>query len=147
MNTKNKNRVLLLGGLLLIAATALGYYFYNKGPFDVKNASGKKIDAGQLYNAYSTDSLSAQKMYSGKVVEVSGEVYEISHNQKNEPYLLLKTSSEGSFINCTLEDAEMISLKVGDMAAIKGICSGLGQAEPDLGIKADVYVTRGYLKQ
>lgn len=146
MNTKNRNKFFLLGVFLFLAASSVGYYFYNKGPIDVKNASAITIEATTLYNAFESDSLSAQKKYSGKVLEVTGELKEISSNQKNERVLLLSSGVEGAYINCTLEQESLTEIIPGKNITVKAICNGIGQAEPELGIKADLYLNRGYLK-
>ena len=136
----------MLGAGLLLAASAFAYYMYNKGPMDIKTASAIKVDAVQLYKAYVTDSTTAQKKYNGKVVEVKGTVAGISANQQNETLVLLASGEEGAHVNCTLEQ-EGITLAEGQQVVLKGICDGTGQAEPELGIKADLYVTRVYLIQ
>ena len=136
----------MLGAGLLLAASAVAYYMYNKGPMDVKSASGIKVDAVDLYRAYLADSITAQKLYNGKVVEVKGTVAGLSTNQQNEQLVLLASGEESAYVNCTMEQ-EGIVLSQGQQVELKGICNGPGQAEPELGIKADLYLTRVYIKQ
>ena len=141
----NKTKKILVSILLivLIAAT-VGYYLFNKGPMDVKHSSAIKITATDLYEQFSKDSVTALKKYSGKVLEVSGELNGISSNQTNEKILLLKTNTDAAFINCTMEE-DPGDLKANDKISIKGICSGIGQGDEDLGIKGDLYLTRCFL--
>jgi hypothetical protein len=146
MKGSNRMMLALLAGVLIIGIIATGFYLYNKGPVDVKNASAKKIDASELYKAFSMDSLDAQKNFSGKVLEVKGKVEGISSNQQLQKFLLLNTGEEGAFVNCTLEETDNLALVKGDIVSVKGICKGLGEADPELGIKADLYLTRVYLK-
>lgn len=147
MKASNKKGLLLLGAGIFLAASVFAYYLYNKGPIDVKNASAKKITAEALYTAYLSDSITAQQYYNGKVVEVQGSIKEVTRNQKNEPVVLLLTKEEDAFVNCTIEEKDLASLVKGETVSLKGICNGLGQAEPDLGIKADLYLTRVYVKR
>ena len=57
---------------------------------------------------------------------------------------LIKTDTDGAFINCTLEQ-ESNALLAGQSINIKGICNGIGQGDADIGIKGDVYLVRCYL--
>jgi hypothetical protein len=129
-----------------VAVAAIGYFFYNKGPLDVKNSSAIKINAGELYEAFDKDSITAGKKYTDKILAVNGEVNEVSVNQQQKKVVLLKTMSELGFINCTMEEA-VENIKIGDKINIKGICSGIGSGDADMGIKGDVYLTRCYLEK
>jgi hypothetical protein len=42
-------------------------------------------------------------------------------------------------------DIPVPHVKPGDAIVIKGLCSGLGGGDPDLGILGDVYITRATL--
>ena len=136
----------ILVTLLLVAclAAAIGYYLFNKGPVDVRNSAAIKTTATELYKLFDTDSSEALKKYSGKILQVTGTVAAVSLNQKKEKIILLKTDIGGASINCTMEEdpGETVPDKKVD---IKGICSGLGQGDEDLGIKGDVYLTRCFL--
>ena len=146
MSRKTKKYILLFILLLVAAGAAIGYYWYNKGPLDVKSSSAIKINAEELYDAYDKDSTAAGTKYTGKVLAVNGEVNEISLNQQQNKVLLLKTTSDLGFINCTLEETAE-NIRMGDKINIKGICSGMGSGDADLGIKGDVYLTRCYLEK
>jgi pectate lyase len=142
--TTKKKIILLAVIVLVLVAVMVGYYFYTKGPIDVKGASGKKISAIELYKTFSTDSLSAKKQFLEKILEVSGTVVQVSQNQQNQAIVLLKTTTEGASVNCTLEGATN-AVKEGDNISIKGICSGMGEGDVDMGITGDVYLIRCYM--
>lgn len=137
-----KTNIILLIVLLLISGSAIGYYFYNKGPVNIKNATAQKIAATELYSTFLFDSAAAQKKYSGKILVVSGIVAEINSNQQGFPVILLQTSDGSGFINCTLEAKSTIPIKEKQFIKIKGICSGLGEADADLGLQPDLYLER-----
>lgn len=144
MRGHDKKKIIVAILLLCICAVAIGFYMYNKGPVDVKNSSALKTEAAALYEAYVTDSSAAQKKYSGKVLLVHGMVSKVADNQQGEMIVFIKTNDEGAFVNCTLQQ------KTGDInpnenIQVKGICSGIGQGEPDLGIKGDVYLTQSII--
>jgi hypothetical protein len=137
-------KLLALALILILGGAAIGYYQYNKGPVDVKNQTGIKVAADILYQTFITDSNAARKKYAENILEVSGVVSSISENQQKQGIVLLKTSQEGAAVNCTLE-ANVNTIKEGDVVTIKGICNGIGQGDADLGILGDVYLTRCYL--
>lgn len=128
--------------LLLITGVAVGYYLYNKGPVNIKNADAQHTEAAQLYSAFLSDSAAAQKRYSGKILSVSGIVSQVNSNQQGLPVILLETSNGSGFVNCTLEEKASISIKEKQPIQIKGICSGLGQADEIPGLQPDLYLER-----
>jgi cytochrome c-type biogenesis protein CcmE len=143
---KRRTRTIIIFLLLLaVIAAAFGYYLYNKGPLDVQDSSATAVNAKELYQKLSTDSVSALKMYAGKVLEVGGQVTSVSVNQNKQQVIFLKTGTETGYINCTME--QNAEVKVDQQVTIKGICSGIGQGDPDVCIQGDVYLTRCYLKK
>ena len=143
MSSKTKKIVTLLI-ILAAAGAATGYYLWNKPHLNVAGTEGIKTDATALYTAFISDSAAAQKKYVQQVVELSGNISSISANQQNKMIVLIKTTTAGAYINCTLEE-QVNNLKEGNLITIKGICSGLGQGDADLGIMGDVYLVRCYL--
>jgi len=141
MTGKTKKTILLGVIVVILFIAGVAYYMYNKGPVDVKNASGKKVMATELYKTFSTDSTTAKKQFLEKILEVAGTVTKLSQNQQNQAVVLLKTPAEGAFVNCTLE-GPVNDVKEGDNIIIKGICSGIGEGDADLGIAGDVYLIR-----
>lgn len=132
-------RIVFAIALLAVAGFCIAYYFYNKGPVNVQDAAGIQITAPVLYNLFSNDS-ATEKKYAGIILEVSGEVSKSSLNSKRQQIILLK-AAEGGFINCTMEEGDT-RVSINSSIIIKGICSGMGQGDADLGIKGDVYLAR-----
>jgi len=142
----NLKRGIIIGIIAIgLLGAGVGYYLYNKGPVNVRSASGIPVNSTELYAAYLADTTSAQKKYSGKILEVSGQIKEITLNQQEEQLILLKTGSEGGYINCTMEEKGE-NLQTGMQITVKGICSGMGSGDPDLGIMGDVYLTRAVIQ-
>ena len=144
MNRKARKNILISLLLIIVVAASFGYYMFSKGPRDVKHSTAIEINATALYDEFSKDSTTALKKYADKILLVNGEITSISLNQKKEQIILLKTGVDEASINCTLEE-EAGNIKVNDKINIKGICSGIGQGDADLGIQADVYLTRCFL--
>lgn len=134
-------RVAIIGvSLLMVTAVAVGFYMYNRGPVNIRTSRSIDISSNEVYGKYLTDSSSARKSYDGKVLSVTGKVSAISENQQGQPIVKMETGTEGGYVNCTMD--EPVSLTEGQLATIKGLCSGMGQGEPELGIPGDVYITR-----
>jgi hypothetical protein len=119
---------------------ALGLYFYNKGPENISNRNMLPVTAAQLYQAYVEDPAAAQDKFSGKALLVSGLIIKMDKNQQNETLIFLETNEENGYINCSMQNPAA-GLKINEAVKIKGLCSGIGQGDTDLGIKADVYLT------
>ena len=144
MAPKRKKIILfLISGIVAIGA-AFAFYLYNKGPLDIKNAKGIEINSYDLYQTYFKDSLQAVKKYNNKIVETTGMVAQVTLNQQNQRVVLMMTKETGAFINCTMEDSTAV-IKEDITVKIKGICTGIGMGDADMGILGDVYMSRCYL--
>ena len=139
MPAKKKNIIIIFLAVIIIAG-AIGFYFYNKGPVNVKNAAAIKTEAAALYLK---DSTVAKKTYLNNVLEVSGLVMKVSKNQENQVIVMLQTNESGAYVNCTME--EVAGLAENKQVTLKGICTGMGMGDADLGIMGDVYLVRCYL--
>jgi hypothetical protein len=144
MSTKKKFLLILF--LFVLGTITIGYYFYNKGPENIRSRDALPVTATELYKAYLEDSVVAQQKFSGKVIIVTGIIGKAGANQQNETIISLKTNEPGAFINCSMEQPRP-GLQLNRQVRIKGFCSGMGQGDPDLGIKADVYVTRCWIEE
>lgn len=120
-----------------------GLYLYNKGPLDIRSSKGLAVKAVDLYSIFYTDSVVAGKMYIDKVLRVEGTIKEVSQNASQQQVILFKTGIAEAAINCTME-MPIQNIHLSDKLVIKGICSGIGQGDADLGIVGDVYLTRCY---
>ena len=130
--------------ILILIGAAAAFYLWNKPHKDVANAAAAKIEAVELYQVFSTDSVIANKKFVQQVIEVSGTINRILKNQQNQTVVLIKTNTDGAYINCTFEQNSN-NIQAGQIIKIKGICNGIGQGDADLGIKGDVYLVRCYL--
>ena len=142
MPAKKKNIIIIFLAVIVIAG-AIGFYFYNKGPVNVKNAAAIKTEAAALYQSFLKDSTVAKKTYLNNVLEVSGLVMKVSKNQENQVIVMLQTNESGAYVNCTME--EVAGLAENKQVTLKGICTGMGMGDADLGIMGDVYLVRCYL--
>lgn len=149
MSRKTKKRVLLAILLVIIGAAATGYYLYNKKHFSVENSTPvADITAAALHQTFVKDSLLAKNKFIGdeinqKVIQVNGEVADLKKDQRGNTIVLLKTATDGAFINCTLE-GKSENINNGSKIAIKGVCTGYNY-DADMGIPGDVILTRCFI--
>jgi len=115
--------------IIAVLLVALGAGFYGYKQFDKKVdkiaslTADAKIDAKDLFVAFESDETAANKKYLDKVIEVSGRVIKVDvENEKTSIYL--ETDDMLGTILCQLEATETSTLKKGDQARIKGVCSG-----------------------
>jgi tRNA_anti-like len=144
MTKKTKKTILFSILILIVAGTGFGYYMWNKPHRPVNSVDGIKVTAADLLNQYVQDSVAANKKYTDKVVEVTGEVTDTSTNQQNERIIKLKTTQDGAFINCTFEEKGSTA-NPGTKITVKGLCEGYSGGDADMGLPGDVVVVRCYL--
>lgn len=132
--------------VFVVIVGAIGFFMFNKGPVAVKNAAALKVKAEELYVAFAEDSVLARQAYANKILAVSGMVSRVSKNQQNQVIVMLQTNESGAFVNCTLEE-EGVRPQENKPAVLKGICTGIGMSDPDLGILGDVYLIRCYVNK
>ncbi|MBL0183785.1 MAG: hypothetical protein IPP96_16455 [Chitinophagaceae bacterium] len=140
----SRKRIILIAAICIVLAAAItGYMLWNKPHKEVKDASGVKITATELYNNFITDSAKARTLYTDKVVQVTGEVARLALNQQDQQIILIKTPVSGAYINCTMEE-KTNAVKEGASVTVKGICSGYISGDAEMGLPGDVFLVRGY---
>jgi hypothetical protein len=140
---KAKKIILFIIISLAVIGFAIGYIIWNKPHRDVKDANAISESAVAVYNLFTSDSTKAKTIYENKILTVSGEVRQVSLNQKNEQIILLKTNTDGGNINCTMEE-NIANPKPGEVIKLKGICSGYIGGDADMGLPGDVFLVRCY---
>jgi hypothetical protein len=149
MTGKTKRKLLLSIGGLAIASVIIGYILYNKKHFNVENATPvAEISAVDLHQIFITDSVLAKSKFIGnennhKVIKVTGKVTVIKNDQQGNTILLLKTTNDDAFINCTME-GKIADVTIGSTIVIKGVCTGYNY-DADMGIPGDVIVVRTFI--
>ena len=149
MAGKTKKTILFSILVIILIAAVIGYKMYNKKHFNVENSQpAATISAVELHNTFTTDSILAKNKFIGdevnhKVIQVDGEIAGIKKDQQGNTIILLKTATDGAFINCTMEGATEARV-VGNKIAVKGICTGYN-FDADMGIPGDVILTRCFI--
>lgn len=115
----------LLLSIVVIGTTGgiVAYKMWTKPHRNVAETKALAVTATQLAAAYENNEPEANSDYLDKVLEVTGEINEISKNQKGETVITLKGTDMGGVI-CTLEGAMPAILKTGVTVVVRGICTG-----------------------
>lgn len=85
------------------------------------------LSAENLFRRYSENEVSADLMYKGKLLQVSGVVDSIGKDIIGSSYVTLKTSTYGANVQCFFENdklSALASLSKGMTLTVKGTCSG-----------------------
>lgn len=83
------------------------------------------VAARNLMRTYRENSIRADRLYKGKLIEVSGQVDTVGRDLLNSPYVTLKTGSSILMVQCFFEDdSPLASLSPGQPIRIQGRCDG-----------------------
>lgn len=129
---KRQNYFFILIGILLVGGFAVltGFLFYNKPVSEV--AEGKplfEVSSQQLYNEFTSDEVTANSKYLGKVITVNGTIQDITTaTDKSAVTLMLSAGDEMSGVTCEVDiknNPDAGKLVSGDQVSVKGICTGM----------------------
>lgn len=122
-----KFKILIGIFFIVISSLFLLLKYYNKPHKDIRNLKADYVlNAQYLLNEFQQDEDSATKKYTNNIVQVKGQIFEISTLNGNSVITLKKQDSESSII-CHLlpeDNINVLKLKKGQNVAIKGICTG-----------------------
>ncbi|WP_159947397.1 OB-fold protein [Polaribacter septentrionalilitoris] len=122
-----KKRITLVILILGIIGAFVAYKMYNKPHVDVADSkSDIVISADKIQSDFSTNENLANSNYLEKIIEVSGEISELTLENK-KGIITLKTNDDFGSVLCHLSDnstQKMNTLKVGKPVRLKGICTG-----------------------
>ena len=122
-----KKRITLVILILGIIGTFVAYKMYNKPHIDVADSkSDIVISADKIQSDFSTNENLANTNYLEKIIEVSGEISELTLENK-KGIITLKTKDNFGSVLCHLSDnstQKMNTLKMGKPVRLKGICTG-----------------------
>jgi hypothetical protein len=149
MSAKTKKTILLTITITALAVAIIGYTLYNKKHFSVAGSTpSAKVAAKLLHQTFATDTTLAKNNFIGdesnqKVIKVDGEIAAIKEDQQGNTIILLKTATDGAFINCTMEEKPE-NINAGNTIALKGICTGYN-FDAAMGIPGDVVLIRCFV--
>lgn len=117
-----KKNLLIITALLLLAATASIYVYWNKPARNVTAEKALNISATALFEQYVKDEKAANTLYLDKALLVTGKVVEVKTNADGKTVCILQTSDPFFGIQCSF--AEATSIQNNSTITVKGICTG-----------------------
>lgn len=126
---KTKNKFFLIAILLLLVIN--GYYYvvplFSSSEKNLENEVAAVIlTANDLVNTYADNEAKSNKLYAGKIIEISGTIKEITF-LNDRTTVILKSSSEKFGVICDINPNEKDNinrLKENQNITVKGICKG-----------------------
>ncbi len=102
--------------------------FFRFGPDRKTNAA--KVSAGELINGFLINEDSANRYYSGRLVELTGTVQHICRDTEDEEtYLVFTSETVGTpyAVACYLNEqiSSLQDIETGDSVTVRGICKGI----------------------
>lgn len=126
MKTRNF-KILLIGLILIIISLFFIINLYNKPFIDIKKSNPKlEVTAQEILNDYHANESLANKKYVDNLIQIKGEIADISFSKGISIITLKDTSGLSSIICQMLPEANLnvLKLKKGNQVLIKGVCSG-----------------------
>ena len=134
-------------GILIIVGGSIVYYMFNQPHRDVQAIQTDfSFTSSQLVSEYLTDAKKANDKYldeegNSKVLEIKGEVSNISENFNKQKVVLLKSSLDSAGVSCTFtaETNESANhLTKGELIIVKGVIRSGASYDKDLGMYENV---------
>ncbi|MBN1950708.1 MAG: hypothetical protein JW801_05865 [Bacteroidales bacterium] len=125
----SRKLLIILISFLLIAGIGgfLAYRMvFQDAPLSVENEKADfVISAAALVSAFETNESQAMKRYGGKIIEVHGEIDEITIKETSTT-IVLKSPEDLFGVLCTFDSsvANAGSFRKGSAITVKGICNG-----------------------
>lgn len=120
-------KILLISLIVAIIGLFTALYLYNKPFLNVSKSKPDIILNSQvMLNDYQDDEFLANKKYVDKLIQVTGEIVEISID-KGTTIVTLKDFNGLSTIICHMlaeDNLKVLKLEIGNEVIIKGICTG-----------------------
>jgi hypothetical protein len=124
---KNLKYLLILVLLGLLAGGYIGYRMWNKPHRDVAGANAdSSLEATNLYLQFATDEAAANANFLDKIVQVCGQVAEVSTDNESVS-VLLDTGDPFGGVACELDhltEHPRTEFPAGERVCFKGVCTG-----------------------
>ncbi len=127
--SKISKQILTVLVILGFVGTSMGIYLYNKPHIDLANQQADiSFAASKLFSEFETDENSANKKYLNKIIEVRGNIQEITKTDDGGLIIVLRGEEDIFGVNCAFEkkDAQkIVGIKTGKEITVKGFCTGM----------------------
>jgi hypothetical protein len=127
--------VLVVGMTILLMVAAASCSSGSSGPSTLaplySATDATKVTAQQLFGAYAANKAASDKLYKGKLLEVTGVIDDVGTDPllNNAPECVLSGGlmNQARGVDCTFDDkyaSEVAALKPGQTTSVLGICDG-----------------------
>ena len=150
-NKMNRKKVIKFSlwalGILIIVGGSIVYYMFNQPHRDVQaTKTDFSFTSSQLVSEYLADAKKANDKYldeegNSKILEIKGEVSNISENFNKQKVILLKSSYDSAGVSCTFtaETNESVNhLTKSEIIVVKGVIRSGASYDKDLGMYENV---------
>jgi hypothetical protein len=128
---------IILAVIGVVAAALVWKFYVNKPHEDIDNATpAYSITTEEIWQHYNTDLKTADSLYTGKVIELTGSLSRVDKNDSlvSVVFVMAADSMFGDkTISCQVyqkHNEEAAALAVGTKVKIKGFCTGFN--DPDI---------------
>ena len=139
-----KKTILIIIILAVAIAGWFGWKEYSRTNRDLKKVTPDFVlTATQLITEFESGDSIANHKYSGKIIELSGNVKNLEKDEKGFYTVVLGDSSQLSSVRCSLDtihNPDAAGLRPGSSAIMRGACAGYNK--DDLGLGSDVLLNR-----
>lgn len=129
--------VIILAVTGLIAAALVWKFYVNKPHADIDNATpAYSISTEEIWQRYNTDLSTADSIYTGKVIELTGSLSRVDKNDSLVSVIFVMAADSmfgDKTISCQVykkHNDEAEALSTGAKVTIKGFC--IGYSDPDI---------------
>ncbi|MEM6264782.1 MAG: hypothetical protein AAGI38_19880 [Bacteroidota bacterium] len=122
-----KQFLVAAAALVLLAIPAYLFLGSAETPSVANTQTEVSTDAPNIYSSFSVDEAHANERFTGKVVEVSGQLMAVEQDEAGSYSLSLDSQDPMGKVVCKLSDAtstELAQLQIGETVTIKGTCMG-----------------------
>jgi len=120
----NKKILIYTFGGLILCAVVIMLVLWFQPPQNAAEQPGIPITAEALFQAYNTDEQTANTLYSGKALEVTGTVVNTDINQDGQLVVFLDSGDPLGGIVCTFPKSPG-DISIHQQITVKGFCAGM----------------------
>jgi len=124
----SKGNILVIAILILLGAGIYFYKEFNRKAADVSNVEpAASLTAIVLVDSYESNEASANKLYLGKTIQVTGAIAEINNQQDTLVNVFIGDDNSMHKVSCLLDNYYLASVRnfsVGQQITIRGVCTG-----------------------
>lgn len=120
-------KIIVIGLILIVVSLFFIINLYNKPFADTKNSTPKlKVTSQEILNDFEVDERLANEKYVDNLIQIKGEIADLSFDRGIGVITLKDTSGSSSIICQMLPEANLnvLKLKKGNQVFIKGVCAG-----------------------